>query len=367
MFRQCLVPLVVTFLLVSASCGMRRSDGPRLELDRNEHRFSPRETGPLRTHFKLSNTGNEALEIQHVVSSCGCMVARVRENNVPPGKSTTLAVEVSRPPIGMRSFMIDVFTNARHNPHARLTLTAQSGNNKSRIVQFVPQTVLLSTDADPPGESWLTAWTLERKEGQFIRGVACDLPFVRVEQSDVRETAALGSQYVQRKYRFRIRAIAGPSTGGTFTGKLTAQTASEHHEGDRHVFLQVTLHGPVRPDPDQLFGTLSAGSSVLPVWTVLLRRYSPTFQCRVISVDTDVPWLNASADSNRLGSVSTKRDEEYGVGEVSVKVTGVPAKFPATGHVRVVVATSSCPELTIPVTLVCADRHSEREKVSGEH
>ena len=42
--------------------------------------------------FKVKNTGNEALEIKKVATSCACTTAKIDKEKINPGKETNLLV-----------------------------------------------------------------------------------------------------------------------------------------------------------------------------------------------------------------------------------------------------------------------------------
>ena len=76
--------------------------------------------------FKFSNTGNTALIIKNITTSCGCTAAVAKSKEILPGDTGELRVQFdSAGKIGNVSRMISVVTNDPKNPRKILTISAE--------------------------------------------------------------------------------------------------------------------------------------------------------------------------------------------------------------------------------------------------
>ncbi|HET90534.1 MAG TPA: DUF1573 domain-containing protein [Chloroflexi bacterium] len=82
--------LVLAMLAVACTPGEQPG---RIELDKIEFDFGAiPNTTPVSQAFQVRNTGEGALEITGVSTSCGCTTARVDRTRLEPGEVTTLTV-----------------------------------------------------------------------------------------------------------------------------------------------------------------------------------------------------------------------------------------------------------------------------------
>jgi hypothetical protein len=85
--------LVVAGVFPAAGQSAKRTAGPVIEIDPDEHDFgSARQDQELVHDFIVTNTGTEDLVLSKIVTACGCTAAVAAETIVPPGGSTTLRV-----------------------------------------------------------------------------------------------------------------------------------------------------------------------------------------------------------------------------------------------------------------------------------
>lgn len=71
--------------------------------------------------FRLKNTGDKALAIHDIKTSCGCTVPLWSKEPVAPGKTTSIQVEVKPESDGYFHKTVDVFCNTKENP-VKLTI-----------------------------------------------------------------------------------------------------------------------------------------------------------------------------------------------------------------------------------------------------
>ena len=66
--------------------------------------------------FKLKNTGNTALVISDVKTSCGCTNADWEREPIEKGKSTTISAEITLDETGYFSKTLSVYCNVENSP-----------------------------------------------------------------------------------------------------------------------------------------------------------------------------------------------------------------------------------------------------------
>ena len=103
------------------------SDAPRLVLRENVFDFGAVERGAEVMHvFGLPNQGGAELRVDHVKTSCGCTVAVLSDQIVPPGKEARVAVTLDTARLaGRTTKTVSVYTNDPAAPVVGLSLTGQ--------------------------------------------------------------------------------------------------------------------------------------------------------------------------------------------------------------------------------------------------
>jgi hypothetical protein len=90
-YTRIMISLLVLALLAVACSPVERPG--RIELGETEFDFGAiPNTRPVSQAFQVRNTGEGALEITGVSTSCGCTTARVDRARLDPGEVTTLTV-----------------------------------------------------------------------------------------------------------------------------------------------------------------------------------------------------------------------------------------------------------------------------------
>jgi archaellum component FlaG (FlaF/FlaG flagellin family) len=118
-------PLVaVLALAIALSAGLAAAD-PRLGIEEPVSDFGTVEQGTPVTHvFQLKNTGDTALRISNVKSSCGCTAAVVSDHDVQPGgEARVLATLDTSRVAGRTTKVLSVYSDDPQVPVAALTLT----------------------------------------------------------------------------------------------------------------------------------------------------------------------------------------------------------------------------------------------------
>ncbi len=100
---------------------------PTIYFKENSHDFGIIKQGKVVDYiFKFSNTGNTALIIKDITTSCGCTAAVAKSKKILPGDTGELRVQFdSSGKIGNVTRMISVVTNDPKNPRKILTINAE--------------------------------------------------------------------------------------------------------------------------------------------------------------------------------------------------------------------------------------------------
>ena len=118
-------PLVAVLGLAIALSADLAAAGPRLGIAEPVSDFGTVEQGTPVTHvFQLENTGDAALRISNVKSSCGCTAAVVSDHDVQPGgEARVLATLDTSRAAGRTTKVLSVYSDDPQVPVAALTLT----------------------------------------------------------------------------------------------------------------------------------------------------------------------------------------------------------------------------------------------------
>jgi hypothetical protein len=115
------------------SAAIASTGGPKLSFVVAEHNLGTVENvGPIPLKFTVRNTGDSDLIISSIKPTCGCTMAELERNTIPPGEETFVTGELSLPnKVGHVKRTIQVLSNDPTNPSAVLTM---QGNLVQRIV-----------------------------------------------------------------------------------------------------------------------------------------------------------------------------------------------------------------------------------------
>jgi hypothetical protein len=126
---------------VGASEAGASNDGPKIEFDNKKYEFGTAWAGEMVKHvYLVTNTGTATLEITRVKPSCGCTTAGVNALRIEPGKTASIPVQFDDSRYsGNVTKTIDVFSNARNEPRATLSLR---GSVRKPIDISPPQAIM---------------------------------------------------------------------------------------------------------------------------------------------------------------------------------------------------------------------------------
>ena len=104
----------------TANTGTNERDtivGPEIYFENTVHDFDTLKKGSgARCEFTFTNTGNEALVLDKVKTSCECTVPKWPKKPILPGKSGVIKIIYSTRNIGYFYRTIAVISNAKTNP-----------------------------------------------------------------------------------------------------------------------------------------------------------------------------------------------------------------------------------------------------------
>ncbi|BBO34287.1 DUF1573 domain-containing protein [Lacipirellula parvula] len=122
---------------------------PRVEIDDRIFDFGERDAGDVVEHaFKLTNSGQETLLINRVLTSCSCTTAEVGSKSIPPGGSTTLNVKLDLHLLrGPQNRSVLVQSNDPRTPALQLDL---KGNSIYHVDLSPPHLALGDTKGSEP-------------------------------------------------------------------------------------------------------------------------------------------------------------------------------------------------------------------------
>ncbi|MCB0328323.1 MAG: DUF1573 domain-containing protein [Bdellovibrionales bacterium] len=119
------LPTISVFLVLLCSVSVYAV--PQLSIVGAEHSFGAVAQGDKVTHsFLLKNLGDENLEIQRVVPSCGCTVSTLEKNSLAPGEETSLNVDFdTRGMSGPKVKTVRIYTNDPEQLTALVTMKGE--------------------------------------------------------------------------------------------------------------------------------------------------------------------------------------------------------------------------------------------------
>lgn len=129
------------------------SSGPIIQFDNAAYNFGKVNNGEFVTHtYFVTNAGDATLEITNVHPACGCTTTAPWTHEIPPGQSGSIPIKFNSSHFsGNVIKTIDVYSNAKNQPHAILHLTGAIW----KPVVLTPQmaTITASLDSSSPAMS----------------------------------------------------------------------------------------------------------------------------------------------------------------------------------------------------------------------
>lgn len=183
-------------------------------------------------HFRFENVGTELLEIEKVVSSCGCAAALATTDKVEPGGSGEIKVTFkSAGYVGRVSKWVYVHSNDPDEPKVKLNISC------TVVVDILVRPASLNFGKVQAGEEVTQKFTLlPMKLEEFqIEQIETSSPNLKYHISEYTEN---------RKDGFQIQVtLTSEMPIGKFSEALKIQTDSE-----KHPVINVNITGQVRGD-----------------------------------------------------------------------------------------------------------------------
>lgn len=127
--------------------------GPAITFDSIEYNFGKVSSGEYVKHiYSVTNTGTEELIISNVHPACGCTTAGTFTRHIAPGSVGSIPIQFNSSRYsGTVVKTIDVYSNAKNQPHATLRLTGAIW--KAINVSPQPAYVDVSPDSSSPAST----------------------------------------------------------------------------------------------------------------------------------------------------------------------------------------------------------------------
>ena len=277
--------------------------GPLLFVDEPYRRLAPSAGNKQvpRVRFPIRNIGGRDLHIQRITTSCGCAVIASPKRLLGAGEESAIEVTATRPPVGVRTVVVTLFTNARKSPVRELHITGFGElevpfvAESSALVYFVG-----ALKEDSSQQFWVIAVESER-DSHWLRSLKCDLPFLGVSAVQLAHERPHEPGFVERTYAASASVLKIP-TPGEYRGRIYAPDSEKL---TIPVLCQVAES--VYASPGGLFASLIPGDA------------PPRFRFQIIARDTDVvPELRITTTGD-VSSVERVQESGHVMFDVATK------------------------------------------------
>jgi hypothetical protein len=161
--------ILAVILGLGVAVPMTRAAGtPQLRFDRTVHDFGTATEGDeVAGKFRFHNTGDAVLKVQTPETSCGCTVAHVEPDTLPPGESGEIAFTLDL--TNARGAVTKTITIPSNDPRQSSVTLMITGSAKA-VYDFSPQIVLFG-DAVPgqPNQQTVEVHRLDGKPLQITK------------------------------------------------------------------------------------------------------------------------------------------------------------------------------------------------------
>lgn len=167
---------------------------------------------------QLRNVGGLPVEISGVSSSCGCTVAKPKENHIPPGASTSLEIEVHANSVGRKDAVVGVaYGTTEDRRMVQVPIMIHTKEASGTQVLFFPRDLSVRLDVHGANRTEFHVRTLEanEKESDLLELTStddrCQFKIVDIEVSSAEPNQADKSNKIERNYRIEL-SISGTET-----------------------------------------------------------------------------------------------------------------------------------------------------------
>ncbi|MCS6770519.1 MAG: DUF1573 domain-containing protein [Kiritimatiellae bacterium] len=185
---------------------------PKLVCDEPEYDFGTVDSSTVVDHtFTIRNEGTLTLEITRVHASCGCTVASISSQQIPPGGESKISARLSlQGRSGPQQKTILIESNDPDRPQFVLTMRGVAGS----ALNVAPQSIL-----DPrvaPGST-------PRGNVIISSGDGAEFAIRSVESTSEKLRASVQTLEDRKAYRIDVE-LAEPLESGSFSARLVVQT-----------------------------------------------------------------------------------------------------------------------------------------------
>ena len=241
--RLCCVHVLMFF-----GCGRtvveNRNLAPKAKVVGQTEKTSESNSDALVMTYSIVNQGNAELRLGPASPSCGCTVAKVVPEVVPPGGKAVVTVEGQPPISGSRLVQIKLATNDPGNPELILRWNLAGHFTTPKLLISPPEINLgILRPGQIPATQSITFDILEdRDTPAFIVRAASDPEFCRVVGGLFDESSTSDPRFIQRTYRYTLNFSSAP-----IGAKVINQELILHGGHDRNSWLTVPITGTVLP------------------------------------------------------------------------------------------------------------------------
>jgi hypothetical protein len=281
--------------------------------------------------FRVTNPSDSAWTFAQFRITCGCTVADISSEVIPPGGSATVTFSY-RPPseVGDDRRSIDVVFQEPSAPLVRLTVEAKA---REPVSLFPVRAQLPRAMHGRPHETRVFVGNYTAADVSPPKLVGSH-PWLSIGEPRT-EPIPTDDPTVRQYWSVPVVVDTGRLTSGRHEGSVTLAPGQPHATGQRTV-IEVEVVPPLEPNPSQLFfGTVRPG-----------RPSSVTFSVRPCTGLT----LEGVRVEHDLGSQLEITPVESGPGTATWKATlTVSAAGPVGGTVTVRAAAADVPATRLPV------------------
>jgi len=129
--------LLVSLLLIPVSFLSAQLSGPRIQAAISQYDFGEVTEGVIvKYSFQVKNVGDQMLRITNIMTSCGCTAAASQNDEILPGKTTSINVEFnSDGKVGLQNKVISVASNDASQPNVKLEIKGKVVPKTAKVEQ----------------------------------------------------------------------------------------------------------------------------------------------------------------------------------------------------------------------------------------
>ncbi len=237
--------------------------------------------------FVVKNEGDLTLEIARARPSCGCTIASLSQNSVPPGDEAKIATKLSlRGRQGQQHKTITVESNDPKQPSFTLVL---EGNALAEM-QVRPNQVFFGRIATESCVTSVVEVAIQGTNPVTVTKSSCDVPFLTV---DVQKKADSST------YAFTV-ATKPPLPRGTLRGNVHIETDSPKYPA-MDIAVSAFVVGDISFAPEEI-ALVEDPKQIVTRYVIARSESGHAFE--ITSVETPVPTMATSIvamDANNAG------------------------------------------------------------------